>query len=186
MHTHTLGEIQTMCIHYRNLEKQVGVAKMSTTCQSELQKVQKELKAQLEVEQGLREALQRAKDEGCTWKEELTYLKGQQVKQDSEVVRMLEQRVQKLEHQLKEAEHSKGRESCSAAIEQFQDLAEAFIQTPVDGGHDGYIALEPVYKPNSSETEDTEKWAKLLENILGKHFDQLDTSLQNILSPNIK
>ena len=164
---------------YRKLEEEVGVARMSAGCHSELQQVQQKLRAQLQVEQELRESLRRAKEEGGVCREELAKVKGRQGKGESQVVRKLEERVHKLEQQLRESQHN------SAAIKQFEEKAEAFLQNPIHSSNERtYVSLEPVHEHAGSAVGEDMKWSGMLENVLGKHFDQLDCSLQNMLSPN--
>ena len=138
----------------------------------------------MELEQELRESLHRAKEEGGVWRAELSKVKAERNRQESEVIHKLEQRVQNLEHQLRENQLNTER-SHSAAIKQFTQQAEQLLQGPLHlEGPQGYVALEPVHQQTNSE-DDSERWSKLLENVLGKHFDQLDCTLQNIIhSPN--
>lgn len=173
-----------MVIDYRELEDQANVARLSTGCQSELQQLQQELREHLQLERELRESLRRAKEEGGVWRAELSKVKAEQYRHESEVINKLEHRVLNLEHQLRENQLNTEK-SHSAVIKQFTEQAEQLVQSPLNLKGQGYVALEPVHQQASSEVEDGERWSKLLENILGKHFDQLDCSLQNIiLSPN--
>ena len=162
---------------------------MSADCESELEEVRGKLLAQLEAEKKLREELSRAKKEGGKWKQQLDKVKVQQGRQESEVVQRLEERVQKLEHQLRESQRisDEGGVSQNEAIGQFKQQVEELSGTPIGlTNGSGYVALEPVHHlPTSREREgDTEQWSQLLETVLGKHFDQLDSSLHKMLSPN--
>lgn len=187
----------------------MGVANLSASYQSELEQMKgkvttlrKELGAHLEVEKGLRDELHRTRREGDKWKQQLDKVKVQQGQEESEVVRRLEERVQKLEHQLRESHRSSGRgetpqSTKNEAIGRFEAEAERVVDSPVGGasGGCGYVALEPVHPHHhhnhhpaapSGEGEggQREQWSQLLEGVLGKHFDQLDSSLQRMLSPN--
>ena len=195
----------------------MGVANLSASYQSELEQMKgkvttlrKELGAHLEVEKGLRDELHRTRREGDNWKQQLDKVKVQQGQEESEVVRRLEERVQKLEHQLRESHRSSGRGETpqttkNEAIGRFEAEAERVVHSPVGGasgrvvdspvggagGGCGYVALEPVHPHHhpaapSGEGEggEREQWSQLLEGVLGKHFDQLDSSLQRMLSPN--
>lgn len=184
----------------------MGVANLSTSCQSELEQMKgkvttlrEELGAHMEVEKGLREELHRTKREGDKWKQQLDKVKVQQGREESEVVQRLEERVQKLEHQLRESHRSSGRggtpqNANNEAIGRFEVEAERVIHSPVGGasGGYGYVALEPVHThhhhhPAAPSGEgggrESEQWSQLLEGVLGKHLDQLDSSLQKMLSP---
>ena len=139
----------------------------------------------MQLEQELRESLHRAKVEGGLWRAELSKIKCEEDRQENQVIYKLEQRVQILEHQLRENQLNTENCSNSAAIKQFTEQAEQLVQSPLNLGGGRYVALEPVHQQTGLEVEDSEKWSKLLENVLGKHFDQLDCSLQNIIaSPN--
>lgn len=187
----------------------MGVASLSTGSQSELEqlrgkvvtllegerRLKEEVGTHFEMEKRLREELNRAKREGDNWKRQLDKVKVQLGRQESEVVRRLEERVQKLEHQLRESHRSSSGEGGppanteNEAIGRFEVEAERLIHTPTGGanGGCGYVALEPVLPsqhPAPGEGAESEQWSQLLENVLGKHFDQLDSSLQRMLSPN--
>ena len=194
----------------------MGVASLSASCQSELEqmrgkvttllegerRLKEELRSQLETEKRLREELNRAKRDGDKWKQQLDKVKVQQGRQESEVVRRLEERVQKLEHQLRESRQTSSeggapQNTKNEAIGRFEEEAERLIHTPVgptNSGH-GYVALEPVRphhhghpaaasREGEGEGGESEQWSQLLESVLEKHFDQLDSSLQRMLSPN--
>lgn len=161
----------------------MSVARLSAGCQTELQQVQQELKAQLQLEQELRESLHRAKEEGGIWRENLSKLKSERDRQESELIHVLEQRVQNLERQLRESQLNKEGAHITA-IKKFNEQTEQLLRTPVSTSEGGYVALEPLHQLASSEVEESERWTKVLEDVLGKHFDQLDCSVQRILSPN--
>ena len=154
----------------------------SACSQSGLYHLQQELRAKQQLEGELRESLRQAKEEGRVWREELSRVKVQAERKESETVHKLEQRLQRLESQLRESkEDTQG--GHNPAITRFRDQAELLAHSPVttEGGR-GYVALEPLQVvPPTSQSD--EKWSKLLESVLGKHFDQLDSSLQKILSP---
>ena len=175
----------------------MSVARLSTSCWSELEqmkgkvttllegerRVKEELSTHMEMEKRLKEELSRAKREGDKWKQQLDKVTVHQARQESEVVRRLEERVQKLEHQLRESQRtssSEGGATQSGAIGQFEEQAERLIHTPgpvdMTSSGCGYAA--------SREVGEGEQWSQLLESVLGKHFDQLDNSLQRMLSPN--
>ncbi len=185
----------------------MGVASLSASYQSELEQMRgkvatlrEELGAHSEMEKGLREELNRTRREGDKWKQQLDKVKVQHGRQESEVVRRLEDRVQKLEQQLRESHRSNGRKGTpqntkNDAIGRFEVEAERVIHTPPaaagGGGTNvgcGYVALEPVHThhhhPSEREGGESEQWSQLLEGVLGKHFDQLDSSLQRMISPN--
>ena len=198
----------------RDLEEKVGVASLSASRQSELEqmrgrvmsllegerRLKEELGTQLEMEKRLREELNRAKRDGDKWKQQLDKVKVQQGRQEREVVQRLEERVQKLEHQLRESRqtNSEGgapQDTKNEAIGRFEEEAERLICTPVGVTNSchGYVALEPVHpnhhpaaanREGEGEGGEGEQWSQLLESVLGKHFDQLDSSLQRMLSPN--
>ena len=172
----------------------MSVVRSSVSCQSELEqmrgqvttllegerRLKDELRSHLEMETRLNEELSRAKRETDKWKQLLDKVKVQQASQESEVVRRLEDRVQKLEHQLRESQHtssSEGRATQCEAIGQFEEQTERLIHTPgpVDMTSSGQ---------RHTEGGQSEQWSQLLESVLGKHFDQLDSSLQRMLSPN--
>ena len=208
------GPLIIYALYYsRDLEEKVGVASLSASCQSELEqtrgrvttllegerRLKEELGIKLEMEKRLREELNRAKRDGDKWKQQLDKVKIQQGRQESEVVQLLEERVQKLEHQLRESQQTSSggapQNTNNEAIGRFEEEAERLIRTPVgvtNSGH-GYVALEPVHphhhraaanREGEGEGGDSEQWSQLLESVLGKHFDQLDSSLQKMLSPN--
>ena len=137
----------------------MGVANLSASYQSELKQMKgkvttlrKELGAHLEVEKGLRDELHRTRREGDKWKQQLDKVKVQQGQEESEVVWRLEERVQKLEHQLRESHRSSGwgethQSTKNKAIGRFEVEAERVVHSPVGGasGGCGYVALEPVH-----------------------------------------
>jgi hypothetical protein len=157
--------------------------------------LREELSTHSEMEKGLREELNRTRREGDKWKQQLDKVKVQHGRQESEVVRRLEERVQKLEQQLRESLRNSGRggtlqNTRNEAIGRFEAETERVIDTPAAGGTNvgcGYVALEPVHThhhhPSEREGGESEQWSQLLEGVLGKHFDQLDSSLQRMLSP---
>ena len=189
----------------------MSIGSLSASCQNELEQMRgkvmtllegerqlkHEVSAHLEVEKRLREELNKAKRDRDNWKQQLDKVKIQHESHESEVVRGLEERVQKLEHQLRESHHSSGEGEAppntkNEAIGRFEEEAERLIHTPVGVTNSGrgYVALEPVHhhqpQPSASRREggDDDRWSQLLESVLGKHFDQLDSSLQRMLSPN--
>lgn len=171
---------------HRRLEEELGLARMSAGCHGELQQVQQELKAKKQLELELRESLRRAKEEGRAWRDEVTRMKAQLDKEESEVIQKLEERVQKLERQLRESQARITVGIQNTAIQRFEENTEAFLQTPfIREDKEGYVALEPVHghQTDGSQLEESNKWSQMLEDVLGKHFDQLDCSLTKILSP---
>lgn len=154
---------------------------MARTSASELHQVQQELSAKKLVEQQLRDSLKEAEEKGAMCKEELRRMKVHAERKESETVHKLEQRLQRLESQLRESEESR-QSGHGAAIIRFEEQVDRLTQCPPTGdGGGGYVALHPT--PSNLDGSN-ERWSKLLENMLGKHFDQLDCSLQKILSPN--
>ena len=163
---------------YSQLEEKLGVARTSA---SELHQVQQELSAKKLVEQQLRDSLKQAEEKGAMCKEELRRMKVHAERKESETVHKLEQRLQRLESQLRESEESR-QSGHGAAIIRFEEQVDRLTQCPPTGdGGGGYVALHPT--PSNLDGSN-ERWSKLLENMLGKHFDQLDCSLQKILSSN--
>ena len=80
----------------------------------------------MQLERELRESLHRAKEEGGVWRAELSKVKAEQYRQESELIHRLEQRVQNLEHQLRENQLNTEK-SHSAAIKQFTEDRKSVV-----------------------------------------------------------
>ena len=190
----------------RDLERKVDLTRVSAGGQSELANMQEkvtrlmeaerrlneELRAHSDMEKRLTEELTRTKKERDKWKRQLDEVKVRQNIRESEVVQRLEERVHKLERQLREGQHrsTEGGAPRNEAIGQFEREAERLIHgAPVGVTHSsaaGYVSLEPLpaHPAGREGGVKREQWSQLLENVLGKHFDQLDSSLEKILTPN--
>lgn len=132
---------------------------------AELNQLREALRENVEEKEGVRRELERVRQEQQTKMKENT------------VITELQERVERLETQLREAQSQKIHEEDNYPLIELQDntVIGEFVNHVDELVSGECVTMSPDTEPRLSQA---------LEGILDKHFNQLDTSLQAILSSN--